>query len=33
MLKEEHLLLRDALRVVNRFKDHLREAFQLRGVA
>lgn len=26
-------LLRDALRVVNRFKDHLREAFQLRGVA
>jgi CBS domain-containing protein len=26
-------LLRDALRVVNRFKEHLREAFQLRGVA
>ncbi len=26
-------LLRDALRVVNRFKDHLRDVFQLRGVA
>jgi CBS domain-containing protein len=25
-------LLRDALRVVNRFKDHLRDALQLRGM-
>jgi len=26
-------LLRDALRVVNRFKGHLREVFHLRGLA